>query len=38
MGKELGILKNIIDAKPTDGLWDDSRNDKDQIGLSHMSN
>ena len=25
MGKELGILKNIIEAKPTDGLWDDNR-------------
>jgi len=35
MGKELEISKNIIDAKPTDGLWDDSRNDEDQIGLSY---
>ncbi len=25
MGKELGILKEIIDAAPTDGLWDDGR-------------
>ena len=23
LGKELGILKEIIDAPPTDGLWDD---------------
>ena len=35
MGKELGISKNIIEAKPTDGLWDDSRDDEDQIGLSY---
>ena len=35
MGKELGILKKIIQAKPTDGLWDDSRNDVDQIGLNY---
>jgi len=35
MGKELGILKDIIEAKPTDGLWDDYRNDEDQIGLSY---
>ena len=36
MGKELGISKNIIEAKPTDGLWDDSRDDEDQIGLSYV--
>ena len=35
IAKELGISKNIIDAKPTDGLWDDSRNDEDQIGLTY---
>ncbi len=35
IGKELGISNNIIEAKPTDGLWDDSRNDEDQIGLSY---
>ena len=35
MGKMLGISKNIIEAKPTDGLWDDSRNDEEQIGLSY---
>jgi NAD+ synthase len=35
MGKFLGIPKKIIEAKPTDGLWDDSRNDEDQIGLSY---
>ena len=35
MGKELGIKKEIVEAKPTDGLWDDARNDEDQIGLSY---
>jgi NAD+ synthase len=35
MGRELRISKNIIEAKPTDGLWDDSRDDEDQIGLSY---
>jgi len=24
MGKSLGILKEIVDAQPTDGLWDDA--------------
>ena len=28
LGKELGILKEIIDAPPTDGLWDDGRTDE----------
>ena len=35
MGKELGISKKIIEADPTDGLWDDNRNDEDQIGLTY---
>ena len=35
MGKILGVSTNIINAKPTDGLWDDSRNDEDQIGLTY---
>ena len=35
MGRELGIINDIIDAKPTDGLWEDSRNDEDQIGLNY---
>ena len=32
MGRELGILQDIIDAVPTDGLWDDGRTDQDQLG------
>ena len=35
IGKELGINNEIIKALPTDGLWNDSRNDEDQIGLSY---
>ena len=35
MGKELGILESIIKAKPTDGLWDDNRNDEDQLGMTY---
>ena len=34
LGKELGILKEIIDAPPTDGLWDDGRTDEGQLGFS----
>jgi NAD+ synthase len=32
MGRELGVLQKIIDAPPTDGLWDDGRTDQDQLG------
>jgi len=36
LGKELGVLQDIIDAPPTDGLWDDGRVDQDQLnGLSY---
>ena len=35
LGKELNILKEIIEASPTDGLWDDGRNDEGQLGLSY---
>ena len=35
LGKELGILKEIIDAQPTDGLWDDGRTDEGQLGFSY---
>jgi len=36
MGKELGILNEIIEAAPTDGLWDDGRTDEGQLGLSYQ--
>ena len=32
MGRELGVLQDIINAAPTDGLWDDGRTDQDQLG------
>jgi NAD+ synthase len=35
MGRDLGVLDDIINAAPTDGLWDDGRTDEDQLGLSY---
>ena len=35
LGKELNLLKEIIDAPPTDGLWDDGRTDESQLGLTY---
>ena len=35
MGRELNILKEIINADPTDGLWDDGRTDEGQLGLKY---
>ena len=35
MGKSLGIIKGILDAEPTDGLWDDGRTDVNQLGMSY---
>ena len=35
LGRELGILKEIIDAPPTDGLWDDGRTDEGQLGFNY---
>ena len=35
LGKELGILNEIIKAAPTDGLWDDGRTDEGQLGLKY---
>ena len=36
MGKNLEILKEIIKAQPTDGLWDDGRTDVNQLGMSYQ--
>jgi NAD+ synthase len=36
LGRELGVLKEIIDASPTDGLWDDGRTDEGQLGLKYQ--
>ena len=35
MGQELGLLQDIINAPPTDGLWADGRNDEDQLGMTY---
>ena len=35
LGKELKIKEEIINAKPTDGLWDDGRTDENQLGLEY---
>ena len=35
MGRELNLLKEIIEAAPTDGLWDDGRTDEGQLGLKY---
>ena len=35
MGKNLGILNEIVKAQPTDGLWDDGRTDVNQLGMSY---
>ena len=37
IGKELGILQEIIDAAPTDGLWDDGRTDEGQLGFDYQA-
>ena len=35
LGKHLGVLKEIVEANPTDGLWDDGRNDEEQLGMTY---
>ena len=32
---KLNVIQEIIEAKPSDGLWDDDRSDEDQIGASY---
>ena len=32
LGRELGVLEDIVNAAPTDGLWADGRTDQDQLG------
>ena len=36
LGKQLGVLEEIIQAQPTDGLWDDGRTDVGQLGMSYQ--
>ena len=35
MGQELQLNQEIIDAEPTDGLWDDGRTDEGQLGMTY---
>jgi len=35
LGEYLEVDERIVDAIPTDGLWDDGRKDEDQIGASY---
>ena len=36
LGRHLGISDKIINATPTDGLWNDGRSDVDQLGMSYQ--
>ena len=35
IAREIGVIEDIVEAKPTDGLFGDSRSDEDQIGASY---
>ncbi len=36
LSKELGVLNEILEAEPTDGLWDEEgRNDENQMGANY---
>ena len=35
LGRHLGVNEKIIEASPTDGLWDEKRTDEDQLGASY---
>ncbi|PHR49107.1 MAG: NAD(+) synthase [Fluviicola sp.] len=35
LAKHVGVIDEILEAQPTDGLWEDSRNDEDQIGATY---
>lgn len=35
LAKQVGVINEIIQAPPTDGLWGDDRTDEDQIGASY---
>jgi len=37
LGKHFGVDQRIINAQPTDGLWDDGRTDEDQLGVSYSA-
>lgn len=35
LAREVGVIEEILNAPPTDGLWEDGRNDEDQIGATY---
>jgi len=35
LGRHLGVDERIVDAIPTDGLWEDGRTDEGQLGASY---
>tara|TARA_B100000686_G_C16791124_1_gene978808 strand:- start:445 stop:1221 length:777 start_codon:yes stop_codon:yes gene_type:complete len=35
MGEEMGVNREILEAEPTDGLWNDGRTDEEQIGATY---
>jgi NAD+ synthase len=35
LAKKLGISDAILNAKPTDGLWDEDKSDEDQLGATY---
>jgi NAD+ synthase len=35
LGRHLGVINEIINAEPTDGLWEDNRVDEVQIGATY---
>jgi len=35
LAREIKVIEEIINAAPTDGLWEDERSDEDQIGASY---
>lgn len=35
LGAALGVNEDILNARPTDGLWNDGRTDEDQIGATY---
>ncbi|MBU8910784.1 MAG: NAD(+) synthase [Desulfobacterales bacterium] len=35
LGKDLGIIEDIMTAPPTDGLWEDNRTDESQVGATY---
>ena len=37
LGKYLGVDSRIIEATPTDGLWNDGRSDEDQLGTTYVA-